>query len=292
MQHTLILACCIAGCVMLFAGALIYRPILRSATVADALIDFAPVLVAASIAVFSMEHFFDASDIAELVPAWVPFHLFWAYAVGAALVAVALSFVIRRGMRWSALLLTILFALIVFTIHVPNTWTHWKERLYWNVLARDTLFTAGTLVLTSALWRKHALGKTAFSFAVAGRVLISFVLLLFSIEHFLFPQFAPGIPLPKVTPAWVPLPKFWAYLTGIAFLAAALGILRDRTLKWPVLLAGGVLLGLTVFLYLPILLTEFGSPKTVEGINYVFDTMLAAGTVLLCGLSSNRASNG
>jgi len=283
LEQMLVLACELAGCVTLLAGALTYRPVLRGATVGHALIAFSPVLVAAPLSVFSMEHFLDASDIAGLVPAWMPFHLFWTYAVGVALLAAALSFVIRKEMRWSALSLTILFTSIVLTIQVPNAWAHRQERLYWNALARDTLFTAGTLVLTLDLWRRDPFPGLVSRFAVVGRVLIAAVLLFFSVEHFLFPEFAPGIPLPLRTPAWVPLPRVWAYLTGVAFLAAALGLVRKQTLKGSVLLAGGTLLALTVFLYLPILLAEFRSPKALQAINYIFDTMLAAGTVLLCG---------
>jgi hypothetical protein len=46
---------------------------------------------------------------------------------------------------------------------------------------------------------------------------------------------------------------------------------------------GTVLLLLTIFFYIPILVTEIGSPLAVDGANYVGDTLLFAATALLAG---------
>jgi hypothetical protein len=47
-----------------------------------------------------------------------------------------------------------------------------------------------------------------------------------------------------------------------------------------------VLVLLTVFFYVPILVTEIHSPLAVEGVNYVGDTLLFAATALLAGFDS------
>ena len=39
-------------------------------------------------------------------------------------------------------------------------------------------------------------------------------LMFFGVEHFLHPKFAPGVPLAKLTPGWVPAPPVWGYLIG------------------------------------------------------------------------------
>jgi hypothetical protein len=54
--------------------------------------------------------------------------------------------------------------------------------------------------------------------------------------------------------------------------------------------AGLVLLVATFFFYGPILATEYRSPLAVEGLNYVFDTMLFAATVLLAGWGTEKAA--
>ena len=47
-----------------------------------------------------------------------------------------------------------------------------------------------------------------------------------------------------------------------------------------------VLLLLTVFFYVPIFLTEMHTPLAVEGVNYIGDTLLFAGTALLAGFGA------
>ncbi len=50
-----------------------------------------------------------------------------------------------------------------------------------------------------------------------------------------------------------------------------------------------MLLLLTIFFYVPILLTEIHSSLAVEGINYVGDTLLFAATALLAGFDTGEA---
>jgi len=276
-----VFACCTAGLFIFFCGLVSYWRLLRGVSIVDGLLRFAPVLVAAPLATFSMEHLFDASDIAPLVPAWMPFHVFWTYLVGVALLAAAVSFVARRSMRWSAPSLAVLFVVLILTIHVPNTLAQRSSRIIWTVLLRDSLFGAGVGVLAATLWSRR-LGRALPIVQRTGQVIVAVALLVFAVEHFVYPNFAPGIPLPKMTPAWVPLPSLWAYLAGSAFLIAGLGFLANRHMRIAAAIAGGTLLILSAVLYFPILLLEFGSANTVQGINYVGDTMLAAGCVLLC----------
>ena len=53
----------------------------------DKLTALACVFFAAPLAVFGAEHLTDAEDIVQLIPAWMPARLFWAYFVGVALIA-------------------------------------------------------------------------------------------------------------------------------------------------------------------------------------------------------------
>ena len=84
-----------------------------------------------------------------------------------------------------------------------------------------------------------------------------------------------------MTPKWVPVSYFWAFLTGAALLVAGVGMLIARFSRAAACLAGIVMVVLTACLYLPILLMASGTAGLVEGINYVADTLLFGGAALL-----------
>jgi len=78
-----------------------------------------------------------------------------------------------------------------------------------------------------------------------------------------------------------------AYVIGITLLAAGIGLMIPRARQTAAAIAGTVLLLLTIFFYVPILITEIGSPLALEGVNYVGDTLLFAATALLVGFTPN-----
>ena len=120
-----------------------------------------------------------------------------------------------------------------------------------------------------------------------GRFLVAGTFVFYAIEHFLFPRFVPGVPLEKMTPAWVQAPTLLAYIVGLTLLAAGFGLMIRRTRRTAAAIAGTVLLLLTIFFYVPILLLEIHSPLAVEGVNYVGDTLLFAATALLAGFGGD-----
>jgi uncharacterized membrane protein len=202
----------------------------------------------------------------------------------------ALSFITWRYVRWSASLLALLFLIIVATIDLPSLPQQIHERLFWTLTVREMSFAGGAMVLAGSLWPRGRSAGTAL--LVAGRLLVACVFIFYAIEHFLFPRFVPGVPLEKVTPAWMPAPTLIAYFVGITLLVAGVGLMVRRTRSIAAASAGTVLLLLTIFFYIPILLTEIHSPLGVEGVNYVGDTLLFAATALLAafGADSPRVS--
>jgi len=70
---------------------------------------------------------------------------------------------------------------------------------------------------------------------------------------------------------------------GVTLLLAGVGLLIRRTVRIAAATSGTVLLLLTLFFYVPIMLMELHTPLAVEGVNYVFDTLLFASTALLAG---------
>lgn len=268
-----------AGLVILVAGLITVRKTLASAPAFAKLIALGPVFFAAPLATFAAEHFLFPSGIAQGVPAWLPHHLFWVYFVACALIAASISLALETQLRWSAPLLAILFLLFVATIHLPNVIHGPNDRIRWSVMLRDTSFAMGALALTGITQQKNAVvSQTLIHIA---RIVIAIVLLFYGIEHFLHPEFAPGVPLPKLMPEHVPFRFFWADLVGAIFLVAGVALLINKRTRLCAATVGLVVTLLTVILYTPIMFSEWGKPQVVEGINYVFDTLLYGGTLLL-----------
>jgi uncharacterized membrane protein len=248
----------------------------KSFSVAEGLekvIVFGPIFFSAPLAVFGAEHLTNSRSISQIVPPWMPAHMFWTYFVGIALISAGVSIALRMTYaRLCAMLLGIMFICFVLMIHIPNVAANPNNRIVWAVALRDLSFAGGAFALAATLMKPIRI--------VAG-VLVSVPLLFFAVEHFLHPEFAPAVPLAKVTPDWVPIRAFWGYLTGAALLISGATMLVDRKrARFAATFLGSLVTLLVLFLYLPIFLTA-AQPALLEGINYVADTLLFAGIVLL-----------
>ena len=275
-----------AGSAALVAGLFLVRPRFAAASGAGRILVLGPVFEAVALAIFAAEHFLAARDLMGIVPRWLPGPLFWTYFVGCALLAAAISFIAWRYVRWSASLLALLFLIIVATIDLPNLPKQLHERLFWTLTVREMAFAGGAMVLAGSQWPR---GRTVgVPLMRLGRFFVAGIFVFYAIEHFLFPRFVPGVPLEKMTPAWVPAPTLIAYIVGITLLAAGIGLMIRRTRHAAAATAGTMLLLLTIFFYVPILAMEIHSPLAVEGINYVGDTLLFAATALLAGFGADE----
>jgi uncharacterized membrane protein len=278
----------VAGVATLVVGLVLARARFRAASGAGKVIVLGPVFEAAALAIFAAEHFFAARDLMPIVPRWLPAPLFWTYFVGTALLAAAISFIAWRHVRWSAPLLALLFLTIVVTIDLPNLPMHTHERLFWTLTVRETVFAAGAMVLAGSVWPRGSLAGVVL--IRLGRAIVAATMIFYAIQHFLFPRFVPGVPLEKLTPAWIPAPALLAYLVGAILLLAGIGLFFRPTIRIAAAGSGIILLLLTAFFYLPIFAMEIHTPLAVEGINYIGDTLLFAGTALLAGFAADRQS--
>lgn len=270
------------GVSFLAAGLITYRRDVRAfaSRKGFALVAFGPAFVAAALAAFAGEHFTITATLAALVPKWLPARLFIAYLVGTAHLSAATSFVARRLVRWSSLFLAIMFALFALLMDFPAAVTHPGVRIAWSLAARQTTFSIGALALFATVTRNDWPHSSSVLATIA-RLWTAVVLVFYGMENVLFPRFAPGVPSLTPTAAWVPLPAIVAYATGILLLLFGLAMLVAKYAPVAAAACGYLMLLLTLGLYVPQYFIARTVPQHIVAINFIFDTLLFAGTMLV-----------
>jgi uncharacterized membrane protein len=234
------------------------------------------VCLAVPIAVFGAEHLTSPMTIMQLVPSWMPGKLFWTYFVGVALVAAALSFIFRIGIRLSATLLGIMFFCFVAMMDIPGSIAAPHNRFAWTLAARESAFSAGGIILaiTSGA-RDRTPGERRI--AVGALYLIASISIFYGIEQFLHPECVPVVPLEKVTPLWIPFAHFWTILSGIVMVIGGGAMFARNVSQQAAAAVGAWVVVLVLTLYLAIMISK----PDIEGLNYFADTLMFGGVLLV-----------
>jgi uncharacterized membrane protein len=271
---------CAAGVILIAVGVLAAKNDVAQARGLDKVVALGYLCFAAPLAVFGAEHFSAAQGIAQGVPKFMPWHLFWAYFVGCALIAASLSITTKILVQWSGLLFGCMMFLFVAMMDIPGTLADIHNRISWTLLFRELSFGSGGWILAGAAWPNRDHGSKLI---MIGRIIIGATAILYGVEHFLHPINVPGVPLEKFMPTWIPLRPVISYVTGAILLITGAGILLARKTRMAATYLGSWIVLLVVMIYGPILITSLVDPSTavkVEGLNYFFDTLLFAGTIL------------
>lgn len=75
---------------------------------------------AAFLILCGVEHFIYVDFVATLMPSWIPWHIFWTYFAGLALIAGGVGMNVRQTRPLAALLTGIMIFLWVFLVHIPR----------------------------------------------------------------------------------------------------------------------------------------------------------------------------
>jgi uncharacterized membrane protein len=269
-----------AGLALLVIGLLAAKNDIGQARGLEKIAALANLCFALPLAVFGAEHLSGANFLKDGVPSYVPWHLFWAYFVGFALIAASLSIATRIQVRWSGLLFGIMMFLFVAMLHLPRAISS-GDRISWTIPFREMSFGGGGWVLAGiAMGGLHGRGKGLIT---VGRVLIGIGAIFFGVQHFLHPLGLPGVPLVKEMPTWVPARPFIDYLTGALLMVGGICFLLARKARLAATFLGGWIVLMVVVIYGPVLIGGLANPSTevkVEGLNYFADTLLFGGAVL------------
>ena len=283
---TVVLACS-AGILLFVVALWAAKTDIARASGLDKVVALSNLCFAIPLAVFGAEHLSSPRFIMLMVPSYMPWRLFWAYFVGFALLSASLSIATKIQVRWSGLLFGIMMLVFVAMVHIPRALASPGDRIPWVIVVREMSFAGGAWILAGSAMRAQGKSKLI----TVGRVLIAIAALFFGVEHFLHPAGCPGVPLEKLTPAWIPGRLLIGYLTGAILLVAGASILLGKKTRMAATYLGTWIVLLVLFIYGPILIAQMSDPSTavkVEGINYFADTLLFAGAILAVASATPR----
>lgn len=106
-------------------------------------------LYAIPFVVFGFFHLSKGSQMAGLVPPYVPGGVFWVYLTGVALMAAGISIIMNKFTKISTLLLGILLLIFVLTIHLPGLSNPQTMQMAMAGFMKDTML-AGAAFMFSA----------------------------------------------------------------------------------------------------------------------------------------------
>lgn len=246
------------------------------------------VFVPASLAAFGGEHLVSAHGLSQMVPTWMPAHLFVAYFVGISLFAAAASIVSTRLIRVSAPLLGTMFFIFVLSLHIPRVVEHPADRFAWAVVTRDFTFGLGAWTL-AAMSAGDRAGAWPARVLAACRTAAGLVFIFYGVEHLLHPGNVPGVPLERLAGPWVPAAALWGYAVGLVLIASGALMVANMRARAAATWLGVVLTVTLPVIYIPMLFAATATSEGVVAVNYIFDALLFAGTVFL--LAGGMAPN-
>lgn len=258
----------------------------QKAPASDKLILFGPLFYAAPIAAFGTEHFTFTKDIASIIPAWIPWHIFWTYFVGACFIAAAVSLVTGIQTRLAATLLALNFFLFVVLMDVPAWLQNPHDRIGLTLALRELAFCGGPLALAAGLTAPSHQHRARLMATVA-RYFIAVPVLFYSFEQFLHGRYVPGVPLEPLTPNYIFGHALWTYLCAVGYAIGGILLLIGKKTRAAATLAGLSVFFVELVVYVPIGIVERASVD--KGLNYFFDTLMFCGAVLLLAGALPRA---
>ena len=251
----------------------------------DKLILFGPIFYAAPLAAFGTEHFTLTKVIGSIIPAWIPWHQFWVYLVGACFIAAALSLATGIQARLAASLLALTFFLFVVLMHFPAWLRHPHNRFALTFVLRELSFSGGALALATSLsedWRNRGTNILA----TIARYFVAVPVLFFSFEQFLHGDHVPGIPLEPLTPTWLFGHAIWTYLAAVVYAVAGILLMIGKKTRAAATWLGVTVLFVVLVVYVPIGIVERASLE--KGLNYLADTLMFCGAVLMLARAMPR----
>jgi uncharacterized membrane protein len=188
---------------------------------------------------FGLLQFFYGDFVPGRPPAWpqqLLGGLIWAYATGAVFVIAGAAILIDRYTPQAGLAIAALVFAWAVTRNLPLALADPNFGGAWTRLGKAVALTGGAVAVAGAASRS----TTA---SIVGRVAFGAFLIASGVQHFLFPD-----AVATLVPAWIPGPRLWGSVAGVALIAGGTGLIVPRTTQ-----LAGLCVGLMLFTWFCIL---------------------------------------
>jgi uncharacterized membrane protein YphA (DoxX/SURF4 family) len=235
------------------------------------------IIFAIAMVFFGLEFFLFVSSMSGPLPGppWSRGAMFLDWLACGGFILAGVSIATGRMARLVALLLGVVLLVYGLVRYVPALVTRIHDPGPWTVLFEILAMVGGAWVLAASFpdegLRSPSWDNVVWRLADVGRFLIAIALVVFAVQHFMYARF-----VATLIPAWIPARLFWAYFTGLAFVAAALAIATKRMLGMAAMLLGTMFLLWVVLLHAP---RVAGAIRNGDEVTSLFVA------VAMCGLS-------
>ena len=258
----------------------------------DKIMPFGRLFFAVPLAVFGSEHFTVTASVASIIPRWIPAHTFFVYLVGIAFLCAGLSLAVLVQARLAAALVGMTLLIFVLVMDLPAAIANPGNRFFWALALRQLAFSGGAFAFAlqplRTRSRQASPARLTAALAAIPRIFVGITSLFYGVEHLLHPEYAPGVPLQKLTPEWIPGRIFLSYFVGVILILAGLCLLVNKKARMAATALGLTILLTMLWIYLPMLIA---APTDVVALNYFFDTLLFCGTILLLANASEKETS-
>ncbi len=245
-------------------------------------------LLAIPMLVYPALHFVYASFVEAIVPPWIPFHPFWTYFTAVTIFIAGVAILFRKYAYIASLLLGIEILLFVILIHGPllfhiSMYPKEVQGIFGDLPNRiinafKDFGLCGSVFLYAGTEAESWKAKGTNVPFVIGHFILGVSITAFGVLHFVYPQFAPGIPpmLPTIT-FIIPGLLFWVYLTGVVLVLDGGTILVGKGTRLMITWLGIILLLFDLLVWVP----RFGAnPGDLYG-NWLKDIGIIGGIFIL-----------
>jgi uncharacterized membrane protein len=90
----------------------------------DRLAPYGRVMFSITMISFGVSHFYYTQTVQDMVPEWIPSHLFWTYFAAVALIGSGIAIILKFRIQLIGNLLGIMIFLWFILLHIPDAWTN------------------------------------------------------------------------------------------------------------------------------------------------------------------------